>query len=247
MLQANLTVEDIRNLSYPNSFLFDQDKFAALSVGDFRLIGETLDAFWQNEGEPGSFPYHGIMVSGLHTNGFVNVSTYMAETNLAQILGAQVIARVGLKRGDVDVVVGPALAAVTLSYEVARQLGCRHGFTEKAADDRPTKIGGRMRIKPGERVLVVNELMSTAAGSTQQCREGVLAHQPEAKLFPFAGVLVNRSGLDATADGTEIRSEFKYAMQTWTKDECPHCKAGSVAIKPKITEENWLKLTGKLA
>ena len=237
----------MRNWSIERIQRLHPDSLYAMSARDFRKIGKTLEAFWENLGGPGSFPYHAIMVSGLHTNGFVNVSTYMAETNLAQILGAQMIDRVGLTRDDVDVVVGPGNAAITISYEVARQLGCRHGFTEKAADGRPTKIGGRMRIRPGERVLVINELMSTADGSTQQCREGILAHQPRAIVFPFAGVLVNRSGLDATADGTEVRSVFKYGMQTWTPDDCPHCKAGSIAIKPKITEENWAKLTGKIA
>lgn len=88
--------------------------------------------------------------------------------------------------------------------------------------------------------------MSTADGSTQQTREGVLLHQPQANLFPFVGVLVNRSRLDHTGDGSLVHSLFKYGMQTWAPDACPHCKAGSVAIKPKITEEKWLKLTGKL-
>jgi orotate phosphoribosyltransferase len=220
-----------------------------ISEGGFRDIGETLEAFWENLGEPGTVPYHAIMVSGLHTNGFVNVSTYMAETNLAEPLAAELILRMGGRFGLkslVDVVVGPALAAVTLSYEVARQLRCRHGFTEKDKDGRTTKIGGRMRIRPGERVLVVNELMSTANGSTQQTREGILLHQPEAVVLPFSGILVNRSGLNATADGIGIRSVFNYAMKTWTPEDCPHCKAGSRAIKPKITEENWLKLTGKI-
>src|SRR5258708_28934849 len=74
------TVEDIRRLTQPHSDLSDQDRPLTLSNEDFRQIGETLEAFWQNEDEPGSFPYHAIMVSGLHTNGFVNVSTVLAET-----------------------------------------------------------------------------------------------------------------------------------------------------------------------
>lgn len=220
---------------------------SSISTEGFRGIGEALEAFWEDLRQPGELPYHAIMVSKKHTNGFVNVSTYMAETHLAQILATQLIVTMQVKPGDVDVIVAPGIAAITLGYEVARQLRCRAGFTEKDDDGRTTKIGGRMRIRPGERVLVINELMSTADGSTLQTRAGVLRHQPEAQLLDFAGVLVNRSGLDSTGDGIEVRSRFKFAMETWQPDYCPHCAAGSKAIKPKLTQLNWELLTGKKA
>ncbi len=239
------TVEDIRRLTQPHSDLSDQDRPLTLSNEDFRQIGETLEAFWQNEDEPGSFPYHAIMVSGLHTNGFVNVSTVLAETNVCEILATQMIKHMRLTQGNVDFVVGPGNAAITISFEVARQLRARHGFTEKDEDGVPRKFGGRVRIQPGERVLIVNELMSTIAGSTFQCKQGILKHQAQARILPYVGVLVNRSGFDRLVDGTEVVSQCKYAMSTWAPEDCPHCKAGSTAIKPKITEENWLKLTGK--
>ncbi|OGE82749.1 MAG: hypothetical protein A3B10_01845 [Candidatus Doudnabacteria bacterium RIFCSPLOWO2_01_FULL_44_21] len=233
--------EAIRALRSPvvDTFLIDSD--------DFREIGQALEAFWQHSGESASAPYHAIMVSGLHTNGFVNVSTYLAETNLCEILVRQMIRCLINEHDRPDVVVGPGNAAITISFEIARQLGARHGFTEKADDGRPTKIGGRMRIRPGERVMIVNELMSTMDGSTLQCKEGVLRHQPGATILPYAPVLVNRSGYDQLIDGTEVRSMFRFRMQTWRPEDCPYCKVGSKAIKPKITEENWLRLTGKLA
>lgn len=230
------TYDDVRHLPADGSFLISRD--------DFRLIGGVLDAFWQHEGPPETAPYHAIMVSGLHTNGFVNVSTYMAETNLAQILG---IMMSGLVYGDADVAVGPGNAAITISYEVARQLGLRHGFTEKDDQGKTTKIGARMQIRPREKVVIVNELMSTPDGSTLQTKQGVLKHQPEAVVLPDAVVLVNRSGVNELTDGTWVRSVYKFAMPTWPPDQCPYCKAGSQAIKPKITRENWLKLTGKVA
>ncbi len=213
----------------------------------FREIGGVLDAFWQHEGEPATAPYHAIMVSGLHTNGFVNCSTYLAHTDLADMLCSLMIRYHKLADLEPDVVVGPGNAAITLSFELARQLGSRHGFTEKDTDGRPTKIGGRMQIQPGERVLIVNELMSTPGGSTLQCKEGVLKHQPEAMILPFASVLVNRSGVTQLADGMEVRSLYDFVMQTWSAEACPYCQAGSMPIKPKITRENWLKLTGKMA
>jgi orotate phosphoribosyltransferase len=215
---------------------------------DFREIGRVLEAFWEHKGDPVSAKYHAIMVSGLHTNGFVNCSTYMAETNLAEILAKQLILNCKLKGEGIDVVVGPALAAITLTFEVARQLRARHGFTEKdPTTGHTTKIGGRMRIRPGERVLILNELMSTPDGSTLQTLEGVRKHQPQAVILPFVATLVNRSGVHQLADGTTVRSEFQFSMPTWRAEECIYCSAGSIPIKPKITQENWDKLTGKIA
>lgn len=215
-----------------------------INQADFREIGETLGAFWEDLRQPGQVPYHAIMVSGLHTNGFINVSTYMAETNLAEILAAKLIKTVN-PRG-MDVVVGPAPAAVTLAFEVARQKHCRHGIAEKDDGGKTTKIGGRMQIRPNEKVLVVNELMSTVNGSTYQTRQGVRKHQPKAILLSYSAVLVDRCGESMTADGADVRPVFRFAMKTWTPERCPHCKAGSTPLKPKITEENWLKLTGRI-
>ena len=239
-------IETIRSVEWVGESVIDS--------ADFRQIGETLDAFWEYPGNPGDHPYHALLKSGLHSNGFINCSTMLAETNICEMLGAQMINLVGaeslLRRlpfDKVDVVVGPGNAAITISYEVARQLRARHGFTEKDAAGSPTLFGSRMQIRPGERVLIVNELMTTGSGSTYECLQAVRKHQPEADFLPYAVVMVKRSADEMLVDGTLVIPMFCYDIANYEPDKCPYCAAGSMAIKPKVSPENWAKLTGKVA
>ncbi len=229
------TLEEIRAArGYPNFH-------PALQLDDFLTIGMRLDAFHEDRTAPGVNPYHAEMVSKKHTQGFMNCSTILAHPNICEMVAAQMIKRAGLSPGDTDFVVGPGNAAITISYEIARQLGAIHGFTEKDDEGKPRKFGGRVQIAPGQRVLIANELMSTMDGSTLHAKQGVLMYQPQARILPFALVLFNRSGQHQLVDGTRVITEFDYPMPAWDPDHCPCCNSGSKAIKPKISRENWLR------
>ena len=66
------------------------------------------------------------------------------------------------QREKADWVIGSAFGAITLAYAVAERLGARAGFTEK--DGEGMKLA-RFEIAPGEKVLVVEDTISTG-GST---------------------------------------------------------------------------------
>ena len=58
--------------------------------------------------------------------------------------------------------------------------------------------------------------------------------------LPFILVLVNRSGLKEVS-GKKIIALIDRPMPTWAPDECPLCKEGSEAIRPKGPPE-WARL-----
>ncbi|MBI2607969.1 MAG: hypothetical protein HYW51_04045 [Candidatus Doudnabacteria bacterium] len=138
----------------------------------------------------------------------------------------------------VDWVVSSAMAAVTLGSELARQLGAQYAFVEKDAEGNPTVFNGE--IPEGERVLVMNELMTTGGGSTYTTKLAVQKSNPHPVQFDeFAVVLVHRSGDWELTDGTPVRSPFHFDVQTYEPDHCPYCAAGSPVVKGK---PNWNEL-----
>ena len=62
-------------------------------------------------------------------------------------------------------------------------------------------------------------------------------------VLPFVIILVNRSGL-TEVNGKKIVALIDRPMPMWTPDECPLCKQGSEALRPKGTE-NWDRLNAE--
>jgi orotate phosphoribosyltransferase len=135
-------------------------------------------------------------------------------------------------------VIGSAFGAITLAYGVAEQLGARAGFTEKDGDG--MKLS-RFEIAAGEKVLVVEDTISTG-GSTLKTIEALhKAGVKDGDILPYIICLVNRSGSDELA-GRKLRALITTTIHTWQPNECPLCKAGSQAVRPK---SHWKELTAK--
>ena len=95
--------------------------------------------------------------------------------------------------GGVDVVAGPTTGGVILAFEAARQLGVRGIFAEevRAADGHIHREFRRgFRIEPGERVLLVDDILTTG-GSLVAMLPAVEAAGGE---IIGCEVLVDRSG-----------------------------------------------------
>src|SRR5438046_549565 len=95
--------------------------------------------------------------------------------------------------GGVDVVAGPTTGGVILAFEAARQLGVRGIFAEEvgAADGHIHREFRRgFRIEPGERVLLVDDILTTG-GSLLAMIPAVEAAGGE---VVECAVLVDRSG-----------------------------------------------------
>jgi orotate phosphoribosyltransferase len=126
-----------------------------------------------------------------------------------------------------DVVIGPALGAVTWAYEVARALGCRGQFTERKGDAMELRRG--FQLKPADRVLVVEDVLTTG-GSARE----VIALLATLGVRPQGvGCIVNRSGGNPfAAEGLPLFALCEVQVNAWDPAACPLCKQGSKAIKP---------------
>src|SRR5690606_6877160 len=107
-----------------------------------------------------------------------------------------------------------------VAYEMARQLGARAVFAERQ-DGRLTLRRG-FRIQPGERCLVVEDVVTTG-GSVREVLE--VARQAGADVVGVA-VLADRSGGRALDLGVRVEYLLSLDAPAWDPDDCPLCRAG---------------------
>jgi orotate phosphoribosyltransferase len=133
----------------------------------------------------------------------------------------------------VDLVAGPTTGGVILAFETGRQLGTRAIFAEEVrdADGRTRREFRRgFRIEPGERVLLVDDILTTG-GSLVAMLPAVEAMGGE---IVACTVLVDRSGGMATLTSPSsgrtypLRSLWQLDLPTYEPGPptCPGCGAG---------------------
>jgi orotate phosphoribosyltransferase len=138
-----------------------------------------------------------------------------------------------------DVVAGPTTGGVILSFETARQLGIRGIFAEEVtgADGGKGRAFRRgFRVEPGERVLLVDDILTTG-GSLLAMLPAVEAAGGE---ILGCHVLVDRSGGLATLTSPETGRVYPLSA-LWTLDvptyepgaaTCPRCADGTPLQTP---------------
>ncbi len=166
---------------------------------------------------------HFQLTSGLHAVTYIQCAQILQHPDEAAALGA---ALAGLVRdARPEVIIGPALGGIILAHEVARALGVRAIFAERS-DGRLTLRRG-FAIAPGERVLIVEDVVTTAGTVAE-----VAALAREAGgLIAGAAALIDRSG-GRTAATIPLRALVTLDLPAFPSGECPLCRAGAPLVKP---------------
>jgi orotate phosphoribosyltransferase len=104
---------------------------------------------------------HFLLSSGMHSSHYVQCALLLQYPELtARICAALAEPFRGV---GVQVVVGPAVGAVVLAYETARQLGARALWAERS--EGKLTLRRSFRVEPGERVLVVEDVVTTGGSA----------------------------------------------------------------------------------
>jgi orotate phosphoribosyltransferase len=127
---------------------------------------------------------------------------------------------------EVSCVVSPALGGLIIGQEVARALGVRAIFVERDRSGQMTMRRG-FELKPGERVLVVEDVWTTG-GST---RETIGVVEQAGGLVVAAGAIIDRSGGRLELN-VPARALLELDVPSFEPDDCPLCRAGSIAMRP---------------
>lgn len=214
----------------------------ALELSARAAIAERTEALFRSSGalRDGHF----LLKSGRHSTAYLEkfavLSDPAATSELCSFWAGRY--RGTDDRPTVDLVAGPTTGGVILAFETGRQLGTRAIFAEEVkGGDGPARREFRrgFRIEPGERVLLVDDILTTG-GSLLAMIPAVEAAGGE---IVECAVMVDRSGgLGALTSPTTGR---RYSLQPlWTLDlptyepgpgTCPECAAGTPLHAPGST------------
>ena len=166
---------------------------------------------------------HFRLTSGLHSPGYLQCALVLQHPQHAAALGAAIAERV---RGvGANVVLSPALGGVVIGQEVGRALGVRAIFAER--QDGTLSLRRGFTLGPGDRVLVVEDVMSTG-GSTREAIE--VAKAAGGEVVGTASI-VDRSGGTIAFD-VPFTSLLAIALPTYEPEKCPLCAQGLPVVKP---------------
>ena len=171
---------------------------------------------------------HFILSSGRHSDVYAEKFRALEHPGLALSLGASLADRFAGQH--IDVVLSPAVGAIVLGFATALAVSrdrdgdgeARFIFAERDAGALRLRRG--FEVAPGERVLVVEDVVTTGAS----LREVLALVDPDALVG--VGCLLDRSpGLDL---GLPLTSLARLQAPTWDPSECPLCAAGQAAVAP---------------
>ena len=108
---------------------------------------------------------------------------------------------------------------------MARAIGARALFAER--EEGKLRLRRGFSIEPGERVLVVEDVVTTG-GSTRETME--VAREAGAVVVGAAAI-VDRSGGRAEL-GVPLVALLELSLPTYEPETCPLCAAGAPLVKP---------------
>ncbi|HXF50388.1 MAG TPA: orotate phosphoribosyltransferase [Dehalococcoidia bacterium] len=164
---------------------------------------------------------HFELTSGRHSGQYLEKFALLQWARYTEPLCAMIADR--FRDAGVQVVAGPTTGGIILAYEVGRLLGVRGIFAEKnppeAGEGRSFQRG--FRIEPGERVLVVDDILTTG-GSIREVLDAVRRAGGD---VVGVGVLADRTAGNVDF-GVPLYACLSLEVESYPPGDCPLCRAG---------------------
>jgi len=170
---------------------------------------------------------HFRLSSGLHSPNYLQCALVLQHPAEAEALGRTLAEALVARLGGVKptAVLSPALGGLIIGHEVARALGVRAIFAERAEGVLTLRRG--FDLGPADRVVVIEDVLTTG-GSTRETME--VAKERGADVVA-AGAVINRSGSASPVD-VPFAALASLTPPTYKPDACPLCEQGMPVTKP---------------
>jgi len=150
---------------------------------------------------------HFLLSSGRHSDTYVQKARVLEHPDAAMALARDIAGWYD----DIQVVLAPAVGAISLGFAVALASGARSIFAERADGAMTLRRG--FRLDPQERVLVVEDVVTTG-GSAREAWE--LAGEHGAERLGVAA-LIDRTTSDVTFP---LRALVRVDASSWDPADC---------------------------
>ena len=236
MRLADLSLKEILDLS-PYDY---SDKI--LTPEEINHLFVVCDALWMYDYEAaknGKVGYHALLKSGLHSNGFLSAPKVLEHPSLRKILAYSLANTYDQLYPIPDRVVGIPNAATELGNDIADIWDIKKGGLVKDENGKMVVNG----IRNGESLLLVEDICTKATGYIE-AYSLIKEKLPSCFIVPIELVIWNRGILERIESPfwdeiIRIKSLVSKRISEMDPNNCLLCKTGSIAIKPKATEENW--------
>ena len=169
---------------------------------------------------------HFILSSGLRSPRYLQCARVLMDPARAERLARALAAKLPPEiRDQVASVVSPAMGGVIIGHELGRALGKLAMFVERPQGTFELRRG--FRLSPGERVLLVEDVVTTGLSS----REAIAAIERAGGKVVGAASLVDRSGGKADL-GVPYTPLILIDVPTYEADAVPPELAALPAVKP---------------
>ena len=170
-------------------------------MAEFRAVGALREG-------------HFVLSSGLHSPVFLQKNLVFARPERCERLCKALAERVREEIGEIDVVVSPAMGGVIPGYETARQLGVPALYVERV--DGAFALRRGFRLEPGQRVLMVEDIVTTGLSS----RECIASIREAGGDVVAAACVVDRSGGEVDI-GVPLVALARMKVPAYSADQLP--------------------------
>ncbi|BCD68919.1 orotate phosphoribosyltransferase [Nitratiruptor sp. YY09-18] len=181
---------------------------------------------------------HFLLSSGKHSPNYLQSAKVLENPKTAELLAQELAKKIKESGIQIDTVCSPAIGGLLAGYELARALGVRFIFTERKDGQMTLRRG--FNVKPGERVLICEDIITTGGSAMEAARE---IEQRGGKVVGFAalanrGVCKREGGLQDSKPECKLPSNkplfalADFTFPIYEQHECPLCAQGSEPIKP---------------
>jgi orotate phosphoribosyltransferase len=156
---------------------------------------------------------HFLLSSGSHSDVYVEKARMFEDAAATMRLGTEIASWYG----GIEAVVSPAVGALPLGFAVAAAAGARFLYAER--QDGAMTLRRGFTVEPGERVLVVEDVVTTG-GSAAEVHDLVRTAGAD-----VAGVaaLVDRS---VSRVPFSLRAMARVEARVFDPERCPMCEGG---------------------
>lgn len=211
-------------------------------------ILEHHGAYWFHDGNPAR-PY-AALASGKLSNFYVDCTPIVSRPRLCEAVARDLVSLAppgfeSLYKGGFN---GSAYGAITLAYELTRQLGLAQAWYTVKGQERGEMVLDRFNFTSEVSAIVLAEDVITeftsTRGSVGAIRSKAADTGVEAKILPYVFCIVNRSGRQEIDGFNIIALIIETRAKTWEPDHNPFTADGNELVRPvAYAKENLGVLT----